>query len=123
MHAQDAGRMARPLISCDDVEGMPVRRPNGDKIGFIDRLMIDQPTGQVAYAVLSFGGFLGMGEKHMPLPWTRLAFNPNLEAFELDLTDFELDRAPCYDDYRDFEWGNRERELEVHRYHHAKPYW
>jgi hypothetical protein len=111
------------LIASDQVEGTAVRRPNGDKIGTIDRLMIEKLSGQVAYAVLSFGGFLGMGEKYMPLPWAKLAYHPRLESYVLDLSDADLDRAPCYDDYTDFDWSNRERELEVHRFHHTRPYW
>ena len=46
----------------------PVRRSSGEKIGTIERLMIDKLSGNVAYAVLSFGGFLGMGQKHLPIP-------------------------------------------------------
>ena len=55
--------MTRPhqLIASDRVEGTAVRRPNGDKIGHIERLMIDKISGKVSYAILSFGGFLGMG--------------------------------------------------------------
>ena len=55
--------MSKPhqLIASDRVEGTAVRRPNGDRIGHIERLMIDKITGQVSYAILSFGGFLGMG--------------------------------------------------------------
>ncbi len=57
-----------PLIASDRVEGTAVRRPNGDMIGHIERLMIDKVTGKVSYAVLSFGGFLGMGS-NLPLPF------------------------------------------------------
>ena len=56
------------LIASDKVEGTNVRRPNGDKIGEIERVMIDKVSGKVAYAVMSFGGFLGMGEDYYPLP-------------------------------------------------------
>jgi hypothetical protein len=63
--------MAKPhqLIASDRVEGTAVRRPNGDMIGHIERLMIDKVSGQVSYAVMSSGGFLGMGAKLLPLPW------------------------------------------------------
>ena len=65
---------ARPhqLIASDRVEGTSVRRPNGDRIGHIERLMIDKISGKVSYAILSFGGFLGMGTNLLPLPWARL---------------------------------------------------
>ena len=68
------------LIGSDRVEGTAVRRPDGSKIGSIERLMINKLSGKVAYAVLSFGGFLGMGEKHAPIPWDRLTYDPALEA-------------------------------------------
>ncbi len=57
------------LIASDRVEGTPVRRSSGEKIGTIQRLMVDKLSGKVAYAVLSFGGFIGLGQKHLPIPW------------------------------------------------------
>src|SRR6202165_6386707 len=78
--------MTKPhnLIASDRVEGTAVRRPNGDKIGHIERLMIDKISGKVSYAILSFGGFLGIGTNLLPLPWGRLNYNPIFEAYELD---------------------------------------
>ncbi|PWB65054.1 MAG: photosystem reaction center subunit H [Bradyrhizobiaceae bacterium] len=99
-----------PLIASDRVEGTPVRRPNGEKIGTIQRLMIDKASGQVAYAVLSFGGFLGIGEKHMPIAWERLRYDPLLGAYELEIAKEELERAPSYAADPDFDWGDRSRE-------------
>jgi len=111
------------LIASDRVEGTPVRNSDGDKIGTIERLMIDKISGNVAYAVLGFGGFLGIGEKHLPIPWTRLRYDPTLKAYELNLTNEELKRAPSYDDNADFDWGDRDREVELHRYYKVPPYW
>ena len=70
--------MTKPhqLIASDRVEGTAVRRPNGDRIGHIERLMIDKVSGKVSYAILSFGGFLGMGTNLLPLPWARLHYKP-----------------------------------------------
>src|SRR5207253_6306421 len=62
------------LVASDRVEGTPVRRSDGSKVGTIKRLMIDKHSGSVAYAVLSFGGFLGVGRKHLPIPWARLNY-------------------------------------------------
>ncbi|MDB5626000.1 MAG: photosystem reaction center subunit, partial [Tardiphaga sp.] len=56
------------LIASDRIEGTAVRRPQGDTIGHIERLMIDKETGKVSYAILSFGGFLGIGTNLLPLP-------------------------------------------------------
>ena len=86
--------MTKPhqLIASDRVEGCAVRRPNGERIGHIERLMIDKITGKVSYAVLSFGGFLGMGTNLLPLPWARLNYSTKFEAYQLDIDDEELRR-------------------------------
>ena len=81
-------------IASDRVEGTAVRRPSGDMIGHIERLMIDKVTGKVSYAILSFGGFLGLGANLIPLPWGRLRYNTRFEAYELDIDNEELKRAP-----------------------------
>ena len=73
-----------------------MRRPNGDMLGHIERLMIDKVTGKVSYAVLSFGGFLGMGSNLLPLPWARLNYNTRFEAYELDIGHNELKNAPSF---------------------------
>src|ERR1700758_5613600 len=82
--AVDAGTRPHQLIASDRIEGTAVRRANGDMIGHIERLMNDKISGQVSYAVLSFGGFLGIGTNLIPLPWGRLHYNPKFEAYELD---------------------------------------
>jgi len=111
------------LIASDRVEGTAVRRPNGDRLGHIERLMIDKVTGQVSYAILSFGGFLGMGTNLLPLPWARLSYNPGFEAYELDIDDGELRRAPSFQANADFDWGDRAQEAELNRYYGIPPYW
>ncbi len=111
------------LIASDRVEGTAVRRLNGDKIGHIERLMIDKVSGKVSYAILSFGGFLGMGANLLPLPWARLSYNRDIEAYQLDITDDELRRAPSFLADKDFDWGDRSQEIELHRYYGVPPYW
>src|SRR5260370_31757750 len=93
MQTDTSAPQSHSLIASDRVEGTPVRRSSGEKIGTIERLMIDKLSGNVAYAVLSFGGFLGMGQKHVPIPWARLTYDRNLGGYHLDLTDDELKRA------------------------------
>jgi hypothetical protein len=120
-----ANPQTRPhaLIASDRVEGTTVRRHNGDKVGTIQRLMIDKVSGNVAYAVLSFGGFLGLGEKHLPIPWARLKYDPMIEAYAVDLTDDEVAQAPSYAADKDFDWGDRSQEQQLHEYYRARPYW
>jgi hypothetical protein len=84
------------LIASDKVEGTKVRRPNGETLGEIMRVMIEKKSGQVAYAVMSFGGFLGIGSDFYPLPWDRLTYNPRLDAYELDITEEQLRKAPKF---------------------------
>jgi PRC-barrel domain len=119
----DVRQKAHSLIASDRVEGTPVRRPDGSRVGTIDRLMIDKLSGNVAYAVLSFGGFLGMGQKHAPIPWTRLAYDQTLGAYRVDLSEEELARAPAVAAGEDFDWGDRSREVEIHNYYRVPPYW
>src|SRR5882757_5110776 len=111
------------LIASDRVEGTPVRRSDGSKIGAIERVMIDKLSGNVAYAVLSFGGFLGMGQKHLPIPWTRLHYDQTLGAYQLDLTEDELKHAPSFAADKEFDWGDRSSEVEIHNFYKSAPYW
>ena len=71
---------------------------DGEKIGQIETLMLDKFSGHVSYAVLSFGGWFGMGEDHYPLPWARLKYNEKLGGYVVNLTKDQLDRAPKYHD-------------------------
>jgi hypothetical protein len=112
-----------PLIASDRVEGTAVRRPSGDLVGHIERLMIDKITGQVSYAVLSFGGFFGLGSKLLPVPWGKLSYNTRFEAYELDISEDELKNAPSFGADQDFDWGDRSQEAALHRYYGIPPYW
>jgi len=112
------------LIASDRVEGTPVRRPlGGGKIGYVQRLMIDKVSGNVAYAVLCFGGFLGMGRKHLPIPWERLKYDLAQESYVVDITDEELCRAPGYEADEDFDWGDRSQEMVIRNYYRSPHYW
>ena len=95
------------LIGSDKVAGTDVRNANGDRIGTIDRVMIDKRSGQVAYAVMSFGGFLGLGESRRPVPWDQLRYNTQLDAYELNLSEDQLRAAPDYQDDDSFNWSDR----------------
>jgi len=82
------------LIGSDKVEGTPVYRSNGGRVGQIERVMIDKFSGKVAYAVMSFGGFLGIGEDYYPLPWSVLTYDPDLGGYKVNLTEQQLKNAP-----------------------------
>jgi PRC-barrel domain len=108
------------LIASDRVEGTPVRGTDGATIGTIERVMIDKLTGNVAYAVLSFNGFVGVGQRRLPIPWRQLTYDRKLAAYHLDLTESELSASPHG---RDIDWGDRGREIERHDDHRLKAYW
>jgi len=111
------------LIGSDRVEGTVVRRLSGEKIGTIQRLMIDKVSGNVAYAVLRFGGFFGIGDKHLPIPWSSLKFDTTTESYHVAISDTELAQAPSYGADKDFDWGDRRAETKLHDYYGARPYW
>ncbi|HEX3915656.1 MAG TPA: PRC-barrel domain-containing protein [Steroidobacteraceae bacterium] len=99
------------VISSDKVEGTTVYNAAGEKLGSIDDLMIDQYSGQVRYAVLEFGGFLGMGTDRYPIPWSMLKYDTGKNGYIVPLDKVKLEKAPKYSDERiptfDQEYGNR----------------
>src|SRR6266576_2874858 len=84
------------LIGSDKVEGTAVYGANDTKIGSIERVMIDKLSGKVSYAVLSFGGFLGIGDDHYPLPWQSLKYDTNFVCYVTGITETQLKGAPKY---------------------------
>jgi len=84
------------LISAEKVIGTPVYNGSGERLGSIDSLMLNKRTGRVAYAVMSFGGVLGIGERYHPLPWARLTFDDDRSVYNIDLTPAELVDAPHF---------------------------
>ncbi len=88
--------MGNPVISSDKVEGTAVYNTNREKLGSIDDLMIDKRSGTVRYAVLEFGGFLGMGTDRYPLPWSMLKYDTDLDGYVVPIAKEQLDGAPRY---------------------------
>ena len=111
----DEVRETHDLIGSDKVEGTKVYRSTGDRIGQIERIMLEKRSDKIAYAVLSFGGFMGMGHDHYPIPWSKLRYNPTLGGYELNITETELQRAPKYSN-DDWKWSADQRE-EVARHY------
>ena len=108
------------LIASDRVEGTPVRSTHGTTISTIERVMIDKLTGNVAYAVLSFNGFVGVGQRRLPIPWRHLTYDRKLAAYRLDLTEKELS---ALSHGSDIDWDDRSREIEHHDDDRVKVYW
>lgn len=111
-----------PLIASDRVQGTTVRRPDGEKIGRIERVMIDKISGKVAYAVMSFGGLLGVGERYYTLPWAKLDYDEEKHAYVLDITKSQLQGAPALNS--EGETGpDRSAERALHEHYDTDPYW
>lgn len=102
LESDETGR----LISSEKVDGTAVYNPAGERLGTIHHLMIDKYTGQVAYAVMSFGGFLGMGESYHPLPWRRLSYETRLGGYVVDLEARQLEAAPRYAASNQPDWSD-----------------
>jgi len=88
--------MSSSNIASSLVEGTKVYNPNGDKLGSIQDLIIDKRSGQVRYAEMEFGGFLGMGTDRYPLPWNLLKYDTVKDAYVVNLQKEQLERAPHY---------------------------
>ena len=88
--------MANPIISSDKVEGTTVYNTAGDKLGSIDALMIDKQSGKVRYAVMEFGGFLGMGTDQYPVPWDMLRYDTEKDGYVVPIDKAQLEQAPRY---------------------------
>jgi PRC-barrel domain len=97
------------LIGSDKVEGTAVYGGDDTKIGSIERVMIDKISGKVSYAVLGFGGFLGLGNDHYPLPWQSLKYDTRLGGYRTGVTEDQLRGAPKYSKDSDWNWGDPAR--------------
>ena len=84
------------LIASDKVDGTGVYNRAGDHLGSVHNVMIDKVSGQVAYVVIGFGGFLGIGAEYHPLPWKKLTYDPAIGGYVVDATREQLERAPHY---------------------------
>lgn len=111
------------LISSAKVNGTNVYNIAGDALGEIHDVMIDKKSGRIAYAVMSFGGFLGIGERYHPLPWSTLKYDTRQGGYVVGLTKEQLNGAPNFAAAETPNWGDRVYEKNIHDYYQAMPYW
>jgi len=109
-------RETASLIASDKVEGTAVYDADGKRIGKIERLMIDKLTGKVAYAVMSFGGILGIGADHYSIPWSLLRYNKKLGGYQVDITEQQLKNAPKFGQNENWDWSGRAHDQDVYDY-------
>ena len=118
----DDRRETVSLIGSDKVEGTAVYGADDNKIGTVQRVMIDKVSGQIAYAVVSLGGFLGMGEEYYPMPWSKLDYDTDLGGYRVDVTEDQLRGAPKFSRSTDWDWSNRTNDERVYKYYN-EPLW
>jgi sporulation protein YlmC with PRC-barrel domain len=111
------------IMAASTLTGDDVLNAAGEPLGVIEEIMLDVPSGRIAYAVLAAGGFLGMGNKLFAIPWNALALDPDHHCFRLDVSRERLRTAPGFDRQRwptmaDSRWAS-----ELHSYYGSRPYW
>ena len=110
------------LMGANTLEGNDVYNTADEDLGDIKEIMLDVPSGRIAYAVLSYGGFLGMGDKLFAVPWNALKLDTENKRFVLDVDKESLKDAPGFDkddwpDIADATWVKK-----VHNYYGVTPY-
>ena len=111
------------LMGASTLTGDEVCNLQGEDVGEITEIMLDVPTGRIAYAVMSVGGFLGVGDRLFAIPWSALKLDTANQRFMLDVDKERLENAPGFDKdnwprMADPQWGR-----DVHTYFRARPYW
>ena len=102
------------LISADKVVGTAVYNRMGESLGSVHGLMLNKFNGQVAYAIMSFGGFLGMGESYHPLPWRVLTYDPKMASYVVDLSRDRLENAPKYTRANEPNWTTYPADIDAY---------
>jgi len=119
----DPDNRFRRVLAASTLEGDSVRNAAGEDLGKVDEIMIDIPSGRVAYAVVSFGGVLRMGNKLFAIPWSALTVDEDEKCFILNVDKSQLESAPGFDkdnwpDMADTSWRSQ-----IYQHYGATPYW
>jgi sporulation protein YlmC with PRC-barrel domain len=85
------------LIASNKVEGTAVYGRDGERLGSIYNFMVDKFSGKVEYAVMIYGGFMGLGERYYPLPWRTLSYDTRARGYRIDMSRHDLKSAPSFD--------------------------
>lgn len=118
-----ATKTGRQLLPGSTIEGTAVRNAAGEDLGEINDIMIDLEMGRIAYAVLSFGGFLGLGNKLFAIPWEALKIGITGDVFILNVPREKLEKAPGFDQDQWPDWADQSWGESIHSYYGYKPYW
>ncbi|HBK07996.1 MAG TPA: photosystem reaction center subunit H [Acetobacteraceae bacterium] len=119
----DTNNPSGNLIAANQVRGTSVYDTKLEKLGSVEDVMIDKATGRIAYAVLSFGGFLGIGDRYYPLPWEKLSYNTEVGGYVVDIGREVLEGAPSFTDEATASWNDDAWGRNVYSYYGVHPYW
>lgn len=111
------------VMASDTLEGDRVMNSAGEDLGKIRDIMLDVPSGRIAYAVLSRGGILGMGDKLFAIPWSALTLDADRHCFILDISKERLEQAPGFDKDRWPSMADARWATDIYEYYGAAPYW
>lgn len=115
--------METGVFSLKDFKNRKVMNQQGETLGNIYEVVLDLQTGHIAYLVLASGGYLGMGEKHLPLPFTALYYNPEAGEYQMDIPKERLQQAP-HTEMKDWpERPDKQYVDDLYRYYGHKPYY
>ena len=120
---EDTTNPSGRLIAAKQVQGTAVYNAALEKLGSVEDVMIDKTSGRIAYAILSFGGFLGIGDRYYPLPWEKLTYNTEVGGYIVDIDRTVLEGAPSYADKTTAEWGDEAWARGVYTYYGVHPFW
>lgn len=95
------------LIAASKVNGSNVYNTAGEKLGVVYDVMLDKISGKAQYAVMSFGGFLGIGDKYTPLPWSQLKYDVNQGGYVVGIDRLRLEKGPAYGAREIYPWDER----------------
>jgi sporulation protein YlmC with PRC-barrel domain len=111
------------VMAADTLENNEVLSSDGKNIGKIKHIMLDVLSGRIAYAVLSSGGFLGIGDKLLAIPWGALTLNIDNKSFALNVPASEVKDAPGFDKDQWPAMGDLQWAVGVHDYYRTERYW
>ena len=111
------------IMAADTLEGNSVKNTQNDDLGNIQHIMLDVPSGRIAYAVLSFGGWLGMGDKLFAIPWSALQLDTERKCFVLAVSKEQLKHAEGFDKNHWPSMADQRWATNLHEFYSVRPYW
>ena len=122
-HLDDHSGPGPEIMAASSFEGENVVNNQGETVGEIEEIMLDVRSGRIAYAVMSVGGFLGIGEKYFAVPWRAFTMDTDNHRFILDVDKERLNNAPGFDKDHWPSMGDQSWAMQVHTYYSTRPYW